>query len=121
MRRTFDEPDERRTLAGGRVVVDVVRLGELPALRVSHAPGWRWSEHSALGAGRDRCPGTHVGIVVSGRLGIEEVDGTVVEARAGDVVAILPGHDAWTIGDDSAVLVQFDEGESAARRFGLAP
>ena len=118
--RSFDDPAERRVLAGGRVVADVVRIGEMPVLRVSHEPGWRWSEHSRPEVGSDRCPNTHVGLMLSGRMAIEGADGSRVEAGPGDVLAILPGHDAWTLGDEPAVLVQFDEGTSAATRFGLA-
>lgn len=120
MRRSFAEPDERRSLAGGRVTAEVVRLGELPVVRASHAPGWRWSEHSAPEAGKPRCPNTHVGVMLSGRMHVVEADGSSYDAGPGDVLAIGPGHDAWTLGDEPAVLLQFDEGESAARRFGLA-
>jgi len=119
MRLSFDTPDERRTLAGGRVTIDVVRVAGVPVLRVSHAPGWRWSQHTAPEAGVDRCPGYHVGVLVSGELAVEEADGTTYVARAGDPLAIEPGHDAWTVGDEPAVLVQLDEGESAGRRFEL--
>jgi hypothetical protein len=119
MRLSFETPDERRTLAGGRVTIDVVRVAGVPVLRVSHAPGWRWSRHSAPEAGVDRCPNYHVGALVSGELAVEEADGTTYVARPGDPLAIEPGHDAWTVGDEPAVLVQLDEGESAGRRFGL--
>jgi hypothetical protein len=119
--RSFHDPDERRVLAGGRVVVDVVTVGEMPVQRVSHAPGWRWSVHSSPDVGTARCPNTHVGVLISGRLHVEEGDGTSGEAGPGDLLVILPGHDAWTVGDEPAVLIQFDEGASAARRFGLVP
>ena len=118
--RSFDEPAERRVTAGGRVVAEVVYLGEMPVLRTSHAPGWRWSEHTGPEAGSDRCSNTHVGVMLSGRIEVEAADGSRVQVGPGDVVAILPGHDAWTLGDEPAVLLQFDEGASAARRFGLS-
>jgi hypothetical protein len=121
MRLSFETPDERRTLAGGRVTIDVVRAGGVPVLRVSHAPGWRWSLHTAPEVGVDRCPAYHVGVLVAGELAVEEADGTSYVARPGDPLAILPGHDAWTVGDEPAVLVQLDEGESAGRRFDLIP
>lgn len=119
MKVSFDEPSERRTMAGGRVTVEVARAGALPVLRVSHAPGWRWSEHTAPEVGAERCPGTHVGVMVAGRMAVEEADGARYEAGAGDAVVIGPGHDAWTVGEEPAVLVQFDEGAAAAERFGL--
>jgi quercetin dioxygenase-like cupin family protein len=119
MRLSFEAPEERRTIAGGRVTIDVVHVAGVPVLRVSHAPGWRWSEHNAPEVGVDRCPAYHVGVLVSGELAVEEADGTAYVLRPGDPLAIEPGHDAWTVGDEPAVLVQLDEGESAGRRFGL--
>jgi hypothetical protein len=101
------------------VIVEVVRLGGMPVLRSTHPPGWRWSEHTGPELGLERCPATHVGVITSGRLNVLEADGSSFEAGPGDVVAIRPGHDAWTVGDEPAVLVQFDEGDSALRRFGL--
>lgn len=120
MRLSFETPEQRRTIACGRVTIDVVRLAGMPVLRVSHAPGWRWAQHSAAEVGVERCPGFHVGVMVSGEMAVEEADGTSYVARPGDPLAIEPGHDAWTLGDEPAVLVQLDEGESAGRRFGLS-
>jgi hypothetical protein len=107
MRIAFDEPDERRVLAGGLVTVDVVRSLGVQVQRVSHAPRWRWSEHSAAEAGVPRCPNTHLGVIVSGVLHVEPAEGEGYDAGPGDAVAIAPGHDAWTVGDEPAVLVQF--------------
>jgi hypothetical protein len=115
----FDFPHERRVLAEGRVVVDVLRIGEVPVLRVTHAPGWRWSVHSALASGTERCTNVHVGVMTSGRIVVEQLDGSRCEAGPGEVLAIPAGHDAWTEGDEPAVLVQFDEGESARIRYHL--
>ena len=120
MRLSFEISEERRTIACGQVTIEVVRLVGMPVLRVSHAPGWRWSQHSAPEIGVERCPGFHVGVMVSGEMAVEEANGTSYVARPGDPLAIEPGHDAWTLGDEPAVLVQLDEGESAGRRFGLS-
>ena len=119
MQLDFTSSQERRLLAGGRVIVDIVRLGDVPILRVTHAPGWRWSVHSASESGTERCGNIHVGVMTSGRMLVELRDGTRYEAGPGDVLAIPAGHDAWTVGDEPAVLVQFDEGESARVRYRL--
>jgi quercetin dioxygenase-like cupin family protein len=119
VRVAFDDPQERRTAAGGRVSLEVVRADGVPVLRVSHAPGWRWSRHSGPEAGLDRCPAVHVCVMIAGALAVEEADGTSYVLRAGDAAVIPPGHDAWTVGEEPAVLVQFDEGDSARSRFGL--
>ena len=120
VRVAFDDPQELRPAAGGRVSMEVVYAEGVPVLRVSHAPGWRWSLHSAPEAGLDRCPAVHVCVMIAGALAVEEADGTSYVLRAGDPAVIPPGHDAWTVGTEAAVLVQFDEGDSARRRFGFS-
>jgi len=39
---------------------------------------------------------------------VEDADGNVFDAIEGDVVVIEPGHDAWTLGDEPAILVEFE-------------
>ena len=90
MRRSFEEPDEQKWLAGGRVRVDVVHIGEMPVKRVSHAPGWRWSVHSGPETNSERCPDTHVGLLLSGRLGVQLENGSDFEAAPGEVVHSHP-------------------------------
>lgn len=34
-------------------------------------------------------------------------------------MVIEPGHDAWVVGDEPAVLIQFDYEKDTAARFGL--
>tara|TARA_B100000686_G_C16701461_1_gene923671 strand:+ start:369 stop:659 length:291 start_codon:yes stop_codon:yes gene_type:complete len=94
-------------MAGGRVKMEVVDLAGVVVKRVSHAPGWRWSEHSAELVGTPRCPRKHVGVIIEGRMWVEDADGSGFEATEGDVVAIEPGHDAWTVGEDPSVMIEF--------------
>ena len=51
---------------------------------------------------------------------VEFADGATFEFVAPQVVVIPPGHDGWVVGDEPAVLIEFDfEGETASR-FGMA-
>ena len=118
MKLDFDSADERRVLADGRVLVEVVHVGAVPVLRVTHAPGWRWSAHSAPAIGTERCGNVHVGVMISGRMMVEQAGAAAYELRQGDAFVIPAGHDAWTVGDLPAVLVQVDEGASAHARYG---
>ena len=70
-------------------------------------PGWRWSEHLQPIAKTDSCQAPHLIYCVSGRMGIRMEDGTEGEIGPGDVVSIAPGHDAWTIGDEPCIAVDF--------------
>jgi mannose-6-phosphate isomerase-like protein (cupin superfamily) len=111
--KSFARPDDHLTKGG--VEIDVVQLGDLKVKRAIYPPGWRFSEHM----GAPRCYDTHVGYTVSGRIVAELTDGTTLEFGPGDVFRVPAGHDAYPVGDEPCVLVQFDEGESAADRFNL--
>jgi hypothetical protein len=110
---SFDDADEH--VSKGGVEIDVVRIGDMKVKRASYPPGWRFSTHM----GAPRCLDTHVGYTVSGRTVVELSDGRQLEFGPGKVFAIPADHDAWVVGDEPCVIVQFDEGESAARRFGV--
>ena len=119
MKLDFEAAYERRVLADGRVVVDIVNVGSVPVLRVTHAPGWRWSAHSAPAGEIEGCSNVHVGVMTSGRMMVKLPGAAARELVQGDAFAIPRGHDAWTVGDEPAVLVQFDEGASAQARYGF--
>jgi uncharacterized cupin superfamily protein len=110
-RRSFDEPDDQKVKGG--VQIDVAKLGELTVKRASYPAGWRFSKDM----GAERCMDTHVGYLATGKIHVILSDGSEIDIKAGDAVMIPAGHDAWVVGNESAVLVQFDEGESAAKRF----
>lgn len=70
-------------------------------------PGWRWSEHLRPVACTDSCQSPHFLYVPSGRMHVVMNVGTEAEAAPNDVVRIEPGHDAWVIGDEACVVVDF--------------
>jgi hypothetical protein len=41
-RKNFKNPEETRTINKGKI--EVVKLGDVTAMRVIFEPGWRWSE-----------------------------------------------------------------------------
>lgn len=104
--RSFDIPDETLP-ASGLARIETIRLEGTTVNRVTFRPGFRWTEHARPAAGTDLCEVRHTGYVVSGRAGIRLADGTERELVAGDVFDIPPGHDAWVIGDEPYVAVDF--------------
>jgi quercetin dioxygenase-like cupin family protein len=111
--KSFDVPDEAFPV-GGLARVETVHLGETTANRVTFQPGFRWSEHVKPTAGTDLCEIPHTGYVVSGRSVVRMADGTERELTAGDAFAVPPGHDAWVVGDEPYVAVDFSPAEGAA-------
>src|SRR5918996_1415133 len=104
-RKRFDKPDEVRTVEKGRV--ELVELGELAVGRATFEPGWRWSEHVKPLAETESCQIHHIGYVVSGHLRVEMTDGASVDLVAGDTFEVPPGHDAWVVGDEPWVSVDY--------------
>jgi mannose-6-phosphate isomerase-like protein (cupin superfamily) len=103
--KNIDKADETRTFDKGRV--DLVELGGLTVGRTTFEPGWKWSECVKPVAGTDSCQVHHNGYVVSGSLQIVMDDGTEVRIGPGDVFVCPPGHDAWTLGDEPYVGLDF--------------
>ncbi|HUS04761.1 MAG TPA: hypothetical protein VMZ52_00580 [Bryobacteraceae bacterium] len=100
----------------GGVQLDVVRAGAGRVKRVVYPPGFRWSTHMKPIVGTELCMHAHVGFLARGRVHISYADGCVLEFSAPQVVAIDPGHDAWVMGEESAVLIEFDfEGDTIER------
>jgi class 3 adenylate cyclase/quercetin dioxygenase-like cupin family protein len=114
-RKRFDRPDEARDLELARV--ELVELGELAVGRAVFQPGWRWSEHVQPIVGTPSCEVHHIGYVVSGRIHIEMDDGACVELGAGDIFEIPPGHDAWVLGEEPWVSIDY----AGRRLFARAP
>jgi class 3 adenylate cyclase len=104
-RKRFDRPDEVRTVEKARI--DLVELGELAIGRAVFEPGWRWSQHVKPIVGTESCQVHHIGYVISGHLHIEMTDGATMDVTGGDAFEIPPGHDAWVIGDEPWVSVDW--------------
>ena len=113
--KSFDSPDETRPFEG-KGKADVVQLAGRTVGKAVFEPGWRWSNNVKPIAGTDTCQVSHLGYVLSGRMAVRMDDGSEGEIGPGDVVAIPPGHDAWVVGNEPCVLVDFGEfGEYAKR------
>jgi class 3 adenylate cyclase len=105
-RRRFSEASDVRTIPRGRI--DVVELDDTVVGRMTYDPGWRWSVDVQPIAGTDACQYHHLGVTLSGRLRVQLPDGTELEIGPGDVFEIPPGHDAWVVGDEPWVSVDFE-------------
>lgn len=104
-RKRFDRPDEIRRVE--KAHIELVELGELTIGRAIFEPGWRWSEHVKPIVGTESCQVHDLGYVVSGHLHIEMTDGASMDVMGGDAFEIPPGHDAWVIGDEPWISVDW--------------
>jgi hypothetical protein len=108
---------EHREIGG--LQLDIVRAGDCRVKRVIYPPGFRWSKDMKGVAGTDLCMHAHVGFLARGQVHIQYVDGCTVEFKAPQVVAVEPGHDGWVMGDEPAVLIEFDFETETVSRLGM--
>lgn len=112
--KSFAAPDEVRSFPNGQA--DVVRLDESVIGRAVYEPGWRWSTAMPAIAGTATCQLHHLGYSISGAIHVVTNDGQAIDIPPNSVYEIPPGHDAWVLGDEPWVTVEW----TSARIFGLA-
>jgi len=103
--KTLDKPDEVRGFEKGRL--ELVNIAGRTVGRAVFEPGWKWSSHMKPIAKTKSCEAPHFGYQVSGRMQVVMDDGTELVVKPGDVMNIPPGHDAWVLGDEPVVVVDF--------------
>jgi hypothetical protein len=112
--KTFATPEETRPFTHGRA--EIVTLGGSSIGRLILEPGWRWSNDVKPIAKTPSCEAPHFQYHVSGQLAIRMDDGTEFVAGPGDLTSLPSGHDAWVIGDEPVVLVDFYGASNYAKR-----
>jgi hypothetical protein len=103
----------------GGVAIDVLSAANGRIKRVVYPPGFRWSVDMKPIVGTDLCMHAHVGFLARGKVRGTYADGCAFELAAPRPVVIEPAHDAEVVGDEAAVLIEFDAEADTARRFGL--
>ena len=110
----FGEPDEVRE--GDNWRLELVNLaGGAQVGRLTLQPGWRWTKDVLPVAGTDLCMAPHQQYHLAGRVHVLMEDGTEFEAVPGDVTSLPPGHDAWVVGEETAVAVDWQGASVWAR------
>ena len=107
-------PDESRPFAS-HGHAEIHKLGDGTVMRGIFEPGWKWSVDVAPIVGTTSCQAPHLGYVISGRMKIRAEDGAEAELSPGDFFDIKPGHDAWVVGSEACVLLDFAGYEQYAK------
>jgi len=109
---------ESREIGGVRL--EVVRAGDCRVKRMIYPPGFQWSKNMKPIVGTDLCMHAHVGLLARGHVRIRYADGCTVDLTAPEVISIDPGHDGSVIGDEPAVVIEFDFERETVKRLGVA-
>jgi hypothetical protein len=105
--KNFGKAEETRPFVDGKGHVDVVTMPDGVIGMAVFEPGWQWSKHVKPIAGTDSCQAAHFGYTISGRMHVVMDDGESADFGPGDVMEIAPGHDAWVLGDEPCVMVDW--------------
>jgi hypothetical protein len=101
----FSKPDEVREFPKGKV--EIVKIAGATVGRAIFEPGWRWSTSVKPIAKTKSCEAPHFQYHISGVLRVKMDDGTEFDCKPGDLSNVPSGHDAWVIGDEPVVTVDF--------------
>lgn len=105
VKKNFNTPEETRTMEKGKV--EVLDLNGMQVMRATFQAGWKWSECVKPIAGTNSCEVSHLMYTISGRMAVKMDDGSEIEIGPGDAASIPAGHDAWIIGAEPYVGVDF--------------
>src|SRR5262245_47512061 len=103
--KNFGQPDQ--TIEMPLLSANIVDVGDFTVGHIVHTPGWRWSTPGQPTVGGEWCQARHVGFALSGRAAVLLQDGTELEFGPNYVVDIPPGHDAWVLGDEPLVQLEW--------------
>lgn len=99
------QADEVRVFEKGRL--ELVNIAGRMVGRAVFQPGWKWSLHVKPIVKTKSCEAPHFQYQLAGRMKVVMDDGTEFETKAGDVMNIPPGHDAWVVGEEPVIVVDF--------------
>ena len=103
--KSLNMPEEVRKFDKGKV--ELVSVAGATIGRATFEPGWKWSTCVKPIANTNSCQAAHFGYQVSGTMTTRMDDGTEKTSKAGDVLNIPPGHDAWVVGNEPVVVLDF--------------
>lgn len=112
--KSLNSPEEVRKFDKGRV--ELVKVAGASIGRAIFEPGWKWSTCVKPIANTNSCQAAHYGYQLSGTMTTRMDDGTEIISKAGDVLNIPPGHDAWVVGSEPVVLIDFQGMADYARQ-----
>ncbi|MBN2425020.1 MAG: hypothetical protein JXR46_12100 [Calditrichaceae bacterium] len=98
------EENDLRTFLDGSVRSTVLLRSCAVGLG-TYNPGWKWSAHA--GAQTGKSSENHIGYILSGNMIVKDSNGIEIEVGSGEAFEVGPGHDAWVIGNEPCIALDF--------------
>jgi class 3 adenylate cyclase len=114
-KKNFANPDIERDV--GRGTLQIIELGDVAVGRIEYQPGWNWVEDLKERVGTETCQIRHMGVALSGRLGITMDDGSSFVIEPLDAFDVPAGHLAYVVGDEPWTSID----TVGRRNFGARP
>jgi quercetin dioxygenase-like cupin family protein len=105
-KKSFNSPDEIRNIDKCKVELTSFKNG-VTIGRVTLEPGWSWDKCVKPVVKTNSCEAPHTQYMLSGHIKVMMDDGSEEEFGPGDTAVIPPGHNAWVIGNDPVVAIDF--------------
>ena len=112
-KKNFDSADETRKFEHGKI--DIANLGDTSIGKAVFEPGWKWSTSVKPIVKTESCQQKHTMYVISGKMRVKMDDGSEQEFGPGDTGIVPPGHDAWVVGNEQCVAVDFTGAKTYAK------
>jgi quercetin dioxygenase-like cupin family protein len=107
VKKNLDTPEETRPFKDDMGHLEIVNADSGAVGRATFKPGWQWSKHVKPIAGTDSCQAAHMGYMISGQMTIRMDDGEELTYGPGDFMVAPPGHDAWIVGNETCVVIDW--------------
>ncbi len=103
--KSFTKAEETRVFPKGKL--ELIHIGGIAIGRATFEPGWRWSTSLQPLMHTKSCDAPHFQYHAAGILRIKMDDGQEFECVPGDISLLPSGHDAWVVGDEDVVVIDF--------------
>jgi len=103
--KSLNAPEETRKFEKGKV--ELVTIDGKTIGRATFEPGWKWSAHVKPIVKTEWCEAPHFQYQISGVMHVVMADGTERDIQAGELAWLPSGHDAWVVGNEPVVVVDF--------------
>jgi hypothetical protein len=97
-----------------RATIELVDIAGGTVGRFTLQKGWKWSDDIKPVVKTEWCEAPHLQYVISGRYHVKMKDGSEFDIGPGDVASVSPGHDAWVLGEEPVVGIEFTGAKTAA-------
>ena len=113
-KKSFSSPDQVRTFDKGKLELTTFTNGTTIG-KITLEPGWSWEKCVKPIVKTNSCEAPHTQYVISGHIKAVMDDGSEDEFGPGDIAVIPSGHNAWVVGEEPVVAIDFTGAKDYAK------